>query len=183
MFTYPHTIENGGGEKIVFLRRVQEGGDDYLEVENFVAPGSGPPMHVHYLQDESLTVVSGKIGYQALGEEPKYGEAGDTILFKRGISHKFWNAGTDELHCKGWVRPPHNIEYFLTAIYESTRNNGGKMPHPADAAFLLKQYESEFGMLEIPGFVQRFIFPLQLRIGRMTGRYRKYQDAPTAIRA
>ena len=112
------------------------------------------------------------------------GQAGDgqSVTFKAGEPHKFWNAGTDELHCKGWVRPPHNIEYFLTAIYESTKDNGGKMPHPADAAYLLNRYKSEFGMLDIPGFVQRFIFPLQLGIGKLTGRYRKYQDAPAPHR-
>ena len=51
-YTYPHTIDNGAGEQLTFLRR----DGDRLEVENFVKPGSGPPMHVHHHQEEGLTI-------------------------------------------------------------------------------------------------------------------------------
>ena len=46
-YTYPHTIENGAGEQITFVRCVRDSAGDRLEVENLVKPGSGPPMHVH----------------------------------------------------------------------------------------------------------------------------------------
>src|SRR5665648_1300835 len=59
--TYPHTIDNGAGERLTFLRRVQDSAGDRLEVENLVKPGSGPPMHVHHYQEEALTVEQGKI--------------------------------------------------------------------------------------------------------------------------
>jgi hypothetical protein len=51
-YTYPHTIENGAGERLTFVRRVQDPVGDRLEVENLVKPGSGPPMHVHNYQEE-----------------------------------------------------------------------------------------------------------------------------------
>lgn len=35
-FTYPHTIENGGGEKLTIVRRITDATGDYLEVENVV---------------------------------------------------------------------------------------------------------------------------------------------------
>jgi hypothetical protein len=44
-YSYPHTIDNGGGERLTFLRRVQGPHGERLEVENTVAPGAGPPMH------------------------------------------------------------------------------------------------------------------------------------------
>jgi hypothetical protein len=65
----PHTIENGMGEKLTFLRISLRNGIEYLEGENEVKPSVGPPMHVHYKQDECVTVLSGKMGYQLLGEE------------------------------------------------------------------------------------------------------------------
>src|SRR5688572_27515629 len=40
-YTYPHTIENGAGERLVFLRRVPGTIGDRLEVENVVTPGAG----------------------------------------------------------------------------------------------------------------------------------------------
>jgi hypothetical protein len=42
----------------------------------YVKPGAGPAMHVHFKQDESLTVVSGQLGYQVLGKEPQMAGVG-----------------------------------------------------------------------------------------------------------
>ena len=44
-YTYPHTIENGAGERLTFVRRAQDPAGDRLEVENLVKLGSGPPTH------------------------------------------------------------------------------------------------------------------------------------------
>jgi hypothetical protein len=40
--TYPHTIENGLGEKIIFHSVQKEPDGDRVIVENFVTPGHGP---------------------------------------------------------------------------------------------------------------------------------------------
>ena len=65
-----------------------------------------------------------------------------------------WAEGDEVLECTGYVTPPDNVEYFLTEIYRSTRESGQGKPDDFEAAFLLHRYRSEFGMLEIPGFVQ-----------------------------
>jgi hypothetical protein len=70
-YTYPHTIENGAGERLTFLRRVQDAAGDLLEVENLVKPGSGPPMHVHHQQEEALTWCGG--GSATSGSEDSRG--------------------------------------------------------------------------------------------------------------
>jgi quercetin dioxygenase-like cupin family protein len=181
-YNYPHTIENGGGEQITFVRRVKDDAGEYLEVENLIKPGSGPPMHVHFKQDESLTVVKGKIGVQVMGgKEEFYGE-GDTVTFHAGQAHRFWNAGTEPMICKGWVKPAHNIEYFLTNIYESIKQNGGKQPNQFDGAYLMTKYKREFDMFTIPSFVKKVIFPITVLIGKLTGKYDKFKDAPEAVR-
>lgn len=176
----PHTIENTTGEKLSFLRITVKDGKEYLEGENEVRPKSGPPMHVHYKQDEYFTVVSGKIGYQTLGEEKKYAGPGESILFKAGVPHKFWNAGEEVLYCTGYMCPPDNAVYFLSAIFKSSNENGGK-PGLFDAAFLLTRYKSEFGMLEIPQFVQKIVFPVVLFVGNLFGMYKKFADAPPPV--
>ncbi len=84
-YTYPHTIENGHGEQISFVRLVKDPAGDWLEVENLVQPGSGPPMHVHFKQAESLTVVSGRIGVQEFGKEPVEHGRGSTVTFQAGV--------------------------------------------------------------------------------------------------
>jgi quercetin dioxygenase-like cupin family protein len=181
MNEYPKTIESGTGERITFLRRLKVDGVEFMEAVNFVNPGSGPPMHVHYLQDESITVLEGVLAGQVLGEEPKYYYAGETAFFARGVAHKFWNAGDTVLTCTGFVTPVYNFEYFLTEVYRSTREGGKGRPGTYDAAFLLNRYNSEFDMLEIPRFVKKVVFPLTLFIGRLKGLHKRYADAPEAV--
>ena len=182
VFTYPHTIDNGHGERLTFVRRVSTPEGEVLEAENCVQPGSGPPMHVHHYQEEALTVQSGRIGYQRKGEEARFAGAGETVVFRPGEMHRFWNAGTENLECDAYIEPADNVEYFLGEIFASTRRNGGKRPGLFDAAYLMTRYRSEFGMDGIPAFVQRFVFPLQVAVGRLLGKYRKFADAPPAVR-
>ena len=85
MYTYPHTIENGAGEKLTFLGITHnEHGGDRLQGEIRAQPGSGPPMHIHHLQEEVLIVQSGKLGYQLLGEASCFGTEGEKWCLLRG---------------------------------------------------------------------------------------------------
>jgi quercetin dioxygenase-like cupin family protein len=181
-FSYPHTIENGAGERLTFIRLVDDTDSTWLEVENVVKPGAGPPMHVHYLQEEALTVRQGRIAYQRPGEKPRYAGEGETVVFAAGVSHRFWNAGEVDLRCTGYVRPADNLEYFLTEIFASQRRTNGTRPDRFDAAFLMWRYRREFALVEIPAFVRRFVLPVQVMIGKMLGKYARYADAPPPIR-
>ena len=179
---YPHIIQNPLGEKLTFLS-VQPGpqGDKVL-VENSVQPGSGPPMHTHFRQDESLTVVSGKMGYQVLGQEPQYAYPGDSMTFSRGKPHKFWNAGDEVLTCKGWIEPANTIVFFLSSIYAAQTKSGKGQPEPFDAAYLLTKYASEYDMPEIPAFVKKVIMPITYAVGRILGKYKHFADAPAPLK-
>lgn len=179
---YPYTIENGGGERLTFSGRVHEPGGDRLYGQNVVAPGAGPPMHVHYLQEEALTVVQGRLGFQRLGEAPAFAEAGESVVFRAGEAHRFWNAGETDLHCTAYMKPPGNAEFFLESVFDSQRANGGRRPGIWDVAFLTRRYRSEFAMLEIPMLIQRLVFPMLMAVGTVLGKYSKYRSAPQPIR-
>ncbi len=182
-YSYPHTIDNGAGEQITFLRFNDNGKGGILELENRVRPGAGPPMHVHHLQDESLTVIEGRIGAQVAGQQPTFHGPGETVTFRRGEVHRFWNAGEDLLVCKGWVNPAYNLEYFLTEIYRSTKANGGKAPSAFDGAYLQSKYKTEFDLSDIPMFVKKVLFPIALMLGRLAGKHRHFEGAPDAVKA
>src|SRR3712207_9359645 len=107
--TYPHTIENGAGERMSFVRRVQDPSGDRLEVENLVKPGSGPPMHVHYRQEEALTVRQGRIGYQRGGETPRFGGPGETVAFGAGGGRRLWADGGEGLRWQGYGHATGNV--------------------------------------------------------------------------
>jgi mannose-6-phosphate isomerase-like protein (cupin superfamily) len=180
-FAYPHTIENGSGERLTFLRRVPGINGDRIEGENLVLPGAGPPMHVHHHQEEGFTVLEGRIGYQRLGEPVQFAEVGESLVFAKGEPHRFWNAGTGNLRCSAYIEPADNIEYFLTEIFASQARAGNGRPGLLESAYLARRYRSEFSLLEIPAMVQRFVFPVLIAIGSALGRYRRYKDAPEPL--
>jgi quercetin dioxygenase-like cupin family protein len=181
MSDYPRTIDNGAGEELTFLGRRTDDRGEYLEARNTVKPGSGPPMHVHRLQEESLTVERGTMGWQREGGDEQIAGTGETVTFPPGEVHRFWNPGDDDLVCTGYVRPPDNIEYFLTQIYASTRAAGGKRPRLFDAAYLSLRYRSEFAITEIPAPVQRALFPVVVAVGRVFGLHKRFAGAPEPV--
>jgi quercetin dioxygenase-like cupin family protein len=182
MRSYPYKIENGSGEELVFLGVRHDQHGERLDVEVRAQPGAGPPMHLHFLQEEAMTVVAGKLGFQVEGQPARYAGPGETAILAPGIGHRWWNAGTTELRCTGWARPPHNVEYFLTALFESVKRSGRKRPDLFDAAFLLTRYRTEIRILEIPAVVQKVGFPILLAIGNILGKYAKFKDAPEPVR-
>jgi quercetin dioxygenase-like cupin family protein len=180
--TYPHIIENCLGEKLVFESLQQEPGGDRLVGENFVSPGNGPVMHTHWLQDESLTVVKGKIGYQVKGQPEQFAGEGETIFFERGVAHRFWNAGEDVLHCRAWVKPANTFVFFITSIFAAQNKSGKAQPEMFDAAYLLTRYRSEYDMNEIPAFVKKLIIPLTYFTGKILGKYKHFKNAPEPVK-
>jgi quercetin dioxygenase-like cupin family protein len=179
--TYPHTIENGSGERITFTGRKQGRTGECVEVDGVAQPGAGPPMHVHYLQEEAVQVIRGRVGYQVLGGEPQFAGPGESVTWPAGTPHKWWNAGTDEVRMIGWCTPPGNIEFFLSTLFASTKANGGKRPGLFDAAFLVTRYRTEFALLDLPAFVTAVVIPIVYRMGVVLGKYEKFKDAPAPM--
>ncbi len=181
--TYPHVIENCIGEKIIFNQLIKEPDGERLLGEAYVTPGNGPVMHTHWLQDESLTVLKGRVGYQVAGEPEQFAIEGETVLFKRGVAHRFWNAGQEILHCKASVKPAHTFAFFITSVFAAQNKSGNAQPERFDAAYLLKRYSAEYDMTDIPKFVKRIIIPLTYYTGKILGKYKHFKDAPEPIRA
>ena len=176
--TYPHTIDNGHGELLTFERRVMTPHGEQLEGFNQVQPGSGPPFHTHFHEEEGFTVVSGRMGWQVKGQPERFAGVGERVHFPAGIAHRFWNAGDGELRCNAYIRPPGNIEYFLGQIFESQKRAGGTRPGLLDASYLLWRYRSEYRMDAMPWFARTVVVPIVALIGHLTGRYRKFAGAP-----
>ena len=181
MSAHPHTIDNGAGERLTFVAARRDERGEYIELRNSVAPGAGPPMHVHHLQEEGLTVERGTIGYRSEGGPERRAGPGESVTFAPGEAHRFWNAGDDELVCTGFVRPPGNLEYFLTQMYASMRRKGGGRPGLFDGAYLGHRYRSEFEMTEIPTPIRRLVFPVIATAGRLLGLHRRFADAPAPL--
>ena len=181
-FTLPHTIESGQGEKIIFKEIIKEPDGDKVIIEGYCKPNAGPAMHVHYKQDEAITVGKGKMGCQIFGQEPVYYSPGQTATFLRNTPHRFWNAGEDELVVNSWVKPANSIIFFLTTLYEAQTKSGTKRPEAFDGAYLLVRYKHEYGLPELPKFVQNIIMPITYNLGKLLGKYKRFSDAPKPLK-
>lgn len=180
--TLPQTIESGHGEKIIFKEIIKEPDGDKVIIEGHCTPNAGPAMHVHYKQDEGITVVKGKMGCQILGQEPVYYEVGQEAIFLRNTPHRFWNAGKEELIVSSWVKPANSIIFFLTTLYAAQKKSGNKRPEIFDAAYLMVRYKNEYGLTELPSFVKNVIMPITYTLGRIFGKYKNYTDAPEPLK-
>src|SRR5687768_8941422 len=174
-YRLPHTIKNCIGEELTFLSLVQEADGDKLLVENHVQPGASVVMHTHHLQEEALTVVNGRIGYQIRGQEPQYAGPGSTVVFARGVAHRFWNAGDEVLHCTGYIKPANTIVFYLSAIYAAQNKANSGRPELFDAAYLMTRYSSEYDMPDLPWPVKKIIVPVTYFIGKLIGKYKHFE--------
>ncbi len=180
--TLPYTIESGQGEKIIFKEIISEPDGDKVIIEGYCSPNAGPAMHVHYKQDEGLTVVKGKMGCQTLGQEPVYYREGQEVVFLRNTPHRFWNAGNDELIISSWIKPANSIIFFLSTLYAAQKKSGSSRPEVFDAAYLMVRYKNEYGLPELPAFVKNVIMPITYTLGTFTGKYKHFTDAPESLK-
>ena len=180
MKIYPYAIDNGHLEQVTFTGITHGVDGDRLVGEGCAQPGAAAPMHVHYLQDETFRVIAGRLGHQVMGQGPRVSGPGEVVVWPAGTAHKWWNAGDGELLTEGVIAPPLNYEFFLSTIFASAKQHGGR-PGIFDAAFVVTRYRTEHGMVEVSAFVRRFILPMVCLVGRAFGEYRKYKDAPRAI--
>lgn len=160
---------------------VIEDGVEKLIVTNELEPGAGPPMHVHFKQSESLTVLDGEMTYQVLGGRPVICKTGETATFEQGVPHKFWNSGSGKLKCSGWIKPANQVDFYLTEMYKAINEGADGRPESFASAFLMMRYRSEYDMLELPSFVKNIIVPITYRVGQLLRKYDRFSDAPEPL--
>jgi uncharacterized cupin superfamily protein len=180
--TYPHTIENCIGEKLVFQKLNKDLDGDTIIVENYITPGNVPAMHTHLVQDKSLTILKGRLAYEIQGQGVRYATEGETIFFKRGVPHRFWNEGKDTLHCKGWIKPANTIAFFLTALFAAQNKSGKAQPEQFDGAYLIKRYSSEYDWPGITKLSKKTVIPVLYYIGKLLGKYKHFKNAPEPVK-
>ncbi len=169
------------GETFVITRSAAETKGKITEFEGFDEPGKGPPMHVHHKQEERVRIIKGKMRVKTREKEFSLGQ-GEEYTFAPGEAHRYWNEGAVTLCYAGHVMPAHNYEYFVGHVFRSANGAGATRPGAFDAAFLLTRYKSEIDIVDTPKLVKKLLFPLLLILGKLTGRFSKFSDAPPPVR-
>lgn len=129
-------LQSGPGRDLVFKVTGDDTGGafDYFVVE--VAPHSGPPLHVHHRQEETLHVLSGRFKVRS-GDDEHILERGGFAFMPSGLPHAFLNL-TDDPAEAIVVYTPGGGHSFYEELGPLTRNGA---PDPSDVAACFERHD------------------------------------------
>lgn len=120
----------GPGDRITFLITGAETDGAFFLAETSVAPGGGPPPHVHSREDESFYIQQGTLDLRC-GDRAMIASTGDFIHIPRGTAHSFKNVGDETAKLLMLVTPAGLENFFAEAFYPAA--DVADIPHISDA--------------------------------------------------
>ena len=184
MISKGQTIENPvTGEKMTFIETAASTGGEYTLIELRCDPGGTvAAAHVHPWQTETFEVVSGILGAKVDGRTIT-AEAGATVIVMPGESHKWWNAGKDELVFRCEVRPALQFESLIETMFSLAsdgKTNRKGMPNPLRLAVIANHHFDVVRLPVVPDFLQKAALVPGALLGKAVGYRPTYETAPGA---
>lgn len=130
------TIQGPAGGPLTFKARGEQTGGRLTAFENVIAPGDGPPLHVHAEEDEAWYVLEGDLSFR-LGSELREAPAGSFVLVPRGVAHCFQNRGPG---------PARILVIFTPSGMERFFDRFAELPADASPAEAFGRIGAEVGM-------------------------------------
>jgi len=154
-----HVIDNPiSGERIVIRQSGAETNGQLLAFDLFLPPGGHvPATHVHPVQQERFTVVTGQLRFR-VGRRTILADPGDTIVVQPGTAHWFGNVAAGTSVARVEIRPALRMEELLErsgAIGADRPWPGLVVPRLPDLALVLLEFERELAVPRLPGFLVR----------------------------
>ncbi len=87
-------------------------GGAWAMFEGVIAPRFGPPLHLHFLQEEWFQVMQGDFIFEAGGEQHRM-TPGMSILVPRMVPHRFQNTGSSTGKVLILAQPAGTLEEFF----------------------------------------------------------------------
>jgi quercetin dioxygenase-like cupin family protein len=106
----------GPGDRITFLITGAETGGAFFVAEVTVAPGGGPPPHIHSREDESFYLQQGTLALQVGGKDLN-ASAGDFVHMPHGVVHSFKNVGNETAKLLMVATPAGLENYFAETFF------------------------------------------------------------------
>lgn len=156
------------GERIVIRRTGAQTGGELLAFDLYLPPGAHvPARHVHPIQEERFTVISGQMRFR-LGRRSFVVGPGATVAIPRGVAHWFGNAGLGEAHARVEARPALRMEEMFEeteAIGVAASRQGSHLPRVTDLARLLLRYQREVAVPNAPAPLVRALLTSLVWLG------------------
>jgi quercetin dioxygenase-like cupin family protein len=163
-------------ERIVIREGGAQTGGDVLSFDLFLPPGAHvPARHVHPLQEEQFTVITGQMRFRLgrFGRRTILAQAGDTVRVPTGMAHWFGNAGAGVAHARVEARPALRMEEMFAAAAAMRPVRyvpGTRMPRPSELALFLLEFQRELAVPEVPRRLVRAVLVPLAWLGRRRGR-------------
>ena len=168
-------------ERMTFLKTAAETNGEYVLIELRAAPGAVvAAAHVHPHQTETFEVISGTLGAK-IGRKTVEAVAEGVVVIEPKVSHKWWNAGEDELVFRAEVRPALQFEQLIETMFglaEDGKTNRKGMPNPLRLAVIANEHFDDVRLPVIPAALQRAALAMGAPLGRMFGYQATYEAAP-----
>ena len=160
------------GERLTLRRVKTDNGVEELRLTGSLpAHRRGPPLHIHFEEDEQIEVVSGTLSALVDGN-PLVIKAGDSGHFPKGSVHRWWNDGDEELVLRGVVTPAVDLDRYLQALFEVLNAGPPNRPPIFYMARVAYRHRKTQLALVVPSAVQRILFPIVVLLGTVPGKYR-----------
>jgi mannose-6-phosphate isomerase-like protein (cupin superfamily) len=124
-----------GFSTIRFKVATRDSGGNVFIIEHEHLLKGGPPLHVHFNQDEWFYVMEGQVDFQVGSERKRLGP-GESVLAPRRVPHCFSGSGEKPAHMIIAFTPAGKMEQFFR---DTAVPNGPKL----DAA-VFSRYEMEY---------------------------------------
>ena len=162
-------LENRHTGEVLDLRREIQDGEPVLELRGTMpAHQDGPPLHVHYGEDEECLVTAGTLSVEVGGQRTDAGP-GQTVRLPRGVPHRWWNEGDQPLAFEGRTRPGVDLDRYLQAIFEVMNAGPPNRPPLFYLAHVALRHRPTQAVLIMPLPIQAIFFEEWSCSGRCWG--------------
>jgi mannose-6-phosphate isomerase-like protein (cupin superfamily) len=103
-----------GGQVINLKVTAAESGGEVMIMEDAIAAGGGPPLHVHERENEGYYVLEGEFEF-VCGDDRVTGGPGTFVFATRGVPHRYRNIGASTGRML-FTFTPAGIEAFFTEL-------------------------------------------------------------------
>jgi mannose-6-phosphate isomerase-like protein (cupin superfamily) len=167
------------GHRIIFRKTTQDTDGELLLMDWIGRPGwKAGPVHVHSFQEERFEVLSGTLGSHVAGVERTH-RTGEAVVVPAAVKHTAWNAGEEEVHALVELRPASlRSETMLKTVFglsqDGKLSKAGIPRNPFRLALIVHDYEDQIYLAQLPLAVQRVLFGVLAKVGRLLGYRAEY---------
>ena len=136
-----------GGYAVSVRVSGDDNGGGFALFEVPAVPDSGPPLHMHHIENECFYVLDGQLQVQ-IASEVVLIDAGGSVYAPRMVPHTWQTVGGKPVRFLSFAQPAGHLEAFLVDLSTSLRQG---IQDPVSMKALFERYEMEVKGPPLPG--------------------------------